>query len=292
MAETVLLTGASGFVGRAIHAALLARGVVVEPVGRGTRAGWHRADLLVATDRARLVEGTRAKVLVHAAWYVAHGSFWASPMNEAWRVASVDLARRFLAAGGRRVVGLGTCAEYAVKGASGAWPETRTIAPATPYGRAKAGLHADLGSLCADAGASLLWLRLFHLYGSGEDPARLVPSLARALAAREPARVRAAGLLRDFASTAHIGDCVADLCGTDAAGAMNLGSGAPRRLGDLARILAQAAGREDLLDLRDEPAPDDPPEMVPDLARLHAAIGARVEMPEQVLPGLFTYSRK
>ncbi|MBC2835812.1 NAD-dependent epimerase/dehydratase family protein [Paragemmobacter straminiformis] len=292
MAETVLLTGASGFVGRAIHAALLASGFAVEPVGRTAREGWHQADLLVAADRERVLARTRARVLLHAAWYVEHGAFWASPLNEVWRAASADLARGFLAAGGRRIVGLGTCAEYASQGQDGPWREDRPIAPATPYGTAKAGLHADLGTLCAGAGASLLWLRLFHLYGAGEHPARLVPSLMRALAAGAPARVRAAGLVRDFASTLHIGDCVADLLGTRAEGAMNLGSGAPRSLGDLARVLAQIAGRTDLLDLGNAPLPDDPAVMVPDLARLHAAIGARVELPEDGLRQVFTYSQE
>lgn len=292
MSDTVLLTGASGFVGRAVHAALLAKGFRVEPVGRNRAAGEHRADLLDATDRARVLAATRADTLVHVAWDVEHGAFWTSALNAGWRAASVDLARGFLARGGRRIVGFGTCAEYAPDAGAGPWAEDREIAPTTPYGAAKAGLHDDLAALCQARGAPLLWLRLFHLYGAGEHPARLIPSLARALAAGEPARVRAAGLLRDFASTTHIGGCVADLLGTDAAGAMNLGSGAPRSLGDLARILAQAAGRVDLLDLRDEPAPDDPAEMVPDLSRLHAAIGARVEKPEQVLPRLFTYSLK
>lgn len=290
MSETVLLTGASGFVGRAVHAALLARGYLVEPVGRGGRAGWHDADLLSPADRARVLERTRADTLVHLAWFVEHGTFWHSPLNDLWREASVDLAHGFLARGGRRIVAFGTCAEYAARGPEGPWPETRTIAPATPYGQAKADLCADLSALCRATGAGFLWLRLFHLYGQGEAPARFVPSLVAALRAGKVAEVRASGLIRDFASTRHIGALVADLLDTDATGAMNLGSGAPRSLGELARVLAEAAGRPDLLALGHSPTPADPAMMVPDLTRLWQAIGKRVEEPEVALREAFTYS--
>ena len=290
MVETVLLTGASGFVGRAVHAALLARGYTVEPVGRHAREGWHAADLLRAADRARVMAETKAETLVHVAWFVEHGAFWHSPMNDTWRDASLELCRAFVARGGKRVVAFGSCAEYATKGPAGPWSETRALAPATPYGLAKADLCADLSALCRANGAGFLWLRLSHLYGEGEAPARFVPSIIAALRQGRVAQVKAAGLLRDFASTRHIGGLVGDLLQTDAAGVMNLGSGSPRRLGDLAQVLADAAGRPDLLDLSHAPAAGEPAEMVPDLARLWQAVGRRVEEPDVALRDVFTYS--
>lgn len=290
MSETVLLTGASGFVGRAVHAALLARGYRVEPVGRGMAADGHRADLLDAAERARVLAKTKAETLVHAAWFVEHGTFWHSPHNDIWRSASVEFARGFLKRGGKRIVAFGTCAEYSVTGPQGLWPETRRLSPATPYGQAKADLCADLSALCRAAGAGLLWLRLFHLYGQGEAPARFVPSLVGALREGRVAQVKAAGLVRDFASTRHIGMLVGELLGTSACGAMNLGSGSPRSLGDLARVLAEAAGRPGLLELGNAPAPTDPAVMAPDLSRLWQAIGQRVELPEVALREVFTYS--
>jgi UDP-glucose 4-epimerase len=71
---------------------------------------------------------------------VEHGAFWTSPANALWRKASADLVRRFRAAGGTRIVALGTCAEYDAT-APGPWDEARRISPATPYGQAKAALH-------------------------------------------------------------------------------------------------------------------------------------------------------
>lgn len=282
MADAVLLTGAAGFVGRQVLAALLADDIPVHAVSR--RPGpplpgvtWHQADLLQDADRARLAG--LAPRLIHCAWDVAHGVFWTSPANHLWRDASADLVRRFVAAGGRRIVALGTCAEYAAT-ATGPWDESRPVSPATPYGAAKAALQAELAALC---GSALVWARLFHLYGPGEDPRRLIPGLIRACRDGRPAEVRAARLIRDVASTAHVARCLVALMDAPLSGPCDVGSGQPRSLGELAGIVTRAAGRPDLLRLAHAPAPQDPPVMAPRLDRLRAATGLIAETPEIAL---------
>ncbi|HEU4537530.1 MAG TPA: NAD-dependent epimerase/dehydratase family protein, partial [Polyangiaceae bacterium] len=115
---TTLVTGASGFVGRHALAPLLARGHRVVAVSRrrpprppaGVR--WLEADLLDDGDRARVLADAGATHLLHFAWYAEHGKFWHAPDNRRWADASADLFARFAAAGGRRAVGSGSCAEY------------------------------------------------------------------------------------------------------------------------------------------------------------------------------------
>lgn len=284
----VLLTGARGFVGRAILAELVARGIAVEAVSHsgagpalpGVR--WWRADLLDPGARRRLIDDTISPCLIHAAWDVTHGQFWNAAINTDWQHASVDLVARFRARGGARVAALGSCAEYDAQ-TPGPWDETRPIAPSSAYGRTKAELHAELARIC---GPDLIWARLFHLFGPGEDRRRLIPSLIDALRAGQPAEVRAADLLRDYASTAHVAFCLVSLLESPASGAFDIGSGAPRRLGQLAEILADLTGRPDLLRLSHSPGSQDPPEMAPRLTRLHQAIGPRREHPEQALARL------
>jgi len=282
MPEAVLLTGATGFVGRQVLAVLSAAGVPVHAVSRQPGVAlpgvtWHRADLLVPEERAR-VAGLAPR-LIHCAWEVEHGAFWTSPANALWRTASADLVRRVMAAGGTRVVALGTCAEYDAT-VPGPWDEGRAIAPATPYGQEKAALHEALAASCGEA---LVWARLFHLYGPGEDPRRLIPGLIAACRADRPAEVRAADLVRDLASTPHVGRLLVALLDSPLSGACDIGSGAPRSLGDLARIVVGAAGRPDLLQLAHAPAAGDPPVMAPRLDRLRAAVPGAVERPEDAL---------
>src|SRR5687767_2392594 len=116
----VLVTGANGFVGRQTLAPLIARGFDVHAASRRPRPGelgdiavtWHQADLLDRDARRELLGGIAPSHLLHAAWYLEPGKYTGSPLNLDWVVASIDLARRFEAEGGRRVVSVGSCFEY------------------------------------------------------------------------------------------------------------------------------------------------------------------------------------
>ena len=76
--RTVLLTGASGFVGQPTLDALLAHGFEVHAVSRRTpaatrnRVTWHSVDLLEAKARRKVIAQTKPTYLLHLAWYVEH----------------------------------------------------------------------------------------------------------------------------------------------------------------------------------------------------------------------------
>lgn len=275
MIEAVILTGARGCVGRAVLAQLTAQNICVHAVGRDLPTApppqgviWHRADLLLAADRARIA--ALAPVLIHCAWDVSHGSFWQGAANDAWHHASLDLARRFRAAGGGRIIALGTGAEYCPQAGDAHWDETRPLAPDSRYGQAKLALWRDLGAL---AGDDLVWARLFHLFGAGEDPRRLIPSLIADLHAGSAAQVQQAALVRDYASSAYIAAAIVALAQSGARGAFNIGSGQARPLGDLAQMIAVQLGAQAHLTLSNAPNPPAPRIMRPDTAALRAATG-------------------
>ncbi len=239
MIEPVLLTGATGFVGRAVLAELVACQVPVHAVSRGIAppmAGvvWHQADLLSPEGRAQIAG--LAPRMIHCAWHIEHGAFWTSPANDAWHHASLDLVRRWRSHGGTRMIALGTCAEYDADDA-GPWDEHRPIRPTTAYGKAKAALWRDLSDLC---GEDLIWARLFHLFGPGEDARRFVPQICQRLAAGQPADVLAPHLIRDYAPTSHVAKCLCALLQTRCMGAIDIASGRPVTLGEMAGWIASA----------------------------------------------------
>ena len=175
--STVLVTGAGGFIGRHCLPRLAAAGYEIHAVT--TRAApepkrglaWHRADLFDAPGVRALVRKVSPSHLLHLAWVTEPGKYWTSPENERWLEASRRLFDAFPAAGGRRTVGVGTCAEY--DWAEGRLVEGRTaLLPRTPYARAKDALRRHLEAL-ASPSHSVAWARLFFLYGPGEDPARV-----------------------------------------------------------------------------------------------------------------------
>lgn len=274
-ARRILVTGGGGFVGRQVLAPLQARGFEVHAVTTRARAPlpgvtWHVADLLTAEGR-RGALAVAPDTLLHAAWYVAHGQFWMAPENMAWAAASAGLLDEFVRAGGRRFIGLGSCAEYGMEPADATpWVETRALAPVTLYGLAKASFAVRL----AEAAISTAWARLFHLFGPGEAPGRLVPSVMAALRAERPADCASGRPVRDFASTWFVGRGLAALAASEVQGAVNVAAGEGLPIGALAGQIGRLSGRPELVRLGALPdRPDEVPSMVADTRRLRREVG-------------------
>jgi nucleoside-diphosphate-sugar epimerase len=279
----VLLTGASGFIGRHALAELAAAGHEVHALARAPGAGapgvsWHEADLL---DGCRVIEDVRPQVLVHLAWCAEHGSFWSSTENVRWVEASLALLRAFVRAGGRRAVIAGSCAEY--EWSRELYDEDAPCRPATLYGAAKHGLHLVSRALAAESGVELAWARLFFLYGPFEDPRRFVPSLVLPLLRGEPAPMTIGSQRRDFMHAADAGAALAALADNSVTGAVNVASGAALSLREIGERIARAIGRENLL----EPgarslAAGEPAALIADVARLRDEVGfsPRIELDE------------
>ena len=125
MTPTVLVTGASGFIGRRVVAQLATEGrfeIVTasrRPDPRMPAGVTHHAvDMLALGAPVDLIQRVRPTHLVHLAWNAEPGRFWNAPDNLDWAAATLTLVRAFLEAGGTRAVLAGTCAEYDWTGAS------------------------------------------------------------------------------------------------------------------------------------------------------------------------------
>ncbi|HWM09611.1 MAG TPA: NAD(P)-dependent oxidoreductase [Solirubrobacteraceae bacterium] len=275
----VLVTGATGFIGRHALTPLLEAGHEVHAISTRPAAAqaprgvaWHVADLLA--DQRSVVAEVQPERLLHLAWYAEHGRFWTAIENVEWVEASLALLRAFAAAGGERAVLAGTCAEYDWEVGGGVLREDAPLRPATLYGAAKAGLHQVAAAFAAETGLELAWGRVFFLYGPGEDERRLVGSVASALARGEHAMTGAGAQIRDLLHVADVGAAFAALVDSDVCGAVNVGSGEGRRLREVIEALGAISGRPELLEIGALPArPGDPDRLVADVARLREEVG-------------------
>ena len=247
----VLVTGARGFVGRHVCDALTRSGFEVHavssrPVSDQAQGVWHRGDLLDDGDRRRVVREAGATALIHLAWCATPPHYWRDPANLQWLSATLDLVRAFADQGGTRIVATGSCAEY--DWGCGYCVEGRTpLAPSTLYGAAKSACGNALDAFGRETGLSIAWARLFFLFGPHDESTRLVPSLLRALTSGEPARCTSGDHVRDFL---YVGDAAAALVAvltSSLTGPVNIASGVPIRVRDLAWGLADRLGRRDLL---------------------------------------------
>ncbi len=278
--KRVLVTGAGGFVGRHCLPELLEREFEVHAASRRPprdeappAVTWHAADLLEPGGPGALVAGVRPTHLLHLAWEATPGTYWESPDNLRWLRASLDLVAAFAAAGGERLVSAGTCAEYGW--ASGRCSERGTpLAPATLYGTCKHALRQVEEAFAVRQGFSFARARLFFLYGPHEDPRRFVPSVIRPLLAGEPARCTHGRQVRDFLFVADAASALAAVLDGPVTGAVNIASGEPVALRELAGAVAALLGRPDLLRLGALPAPPgEAAVIVADVARLAGEVG-------------------
>ena len=253
---TVTLTGATGFVGRQILRNLLSSGVSVRVLVRdpaslqgipasGNLDVRQTSDLFTeSTARLQeLLDGS--ETLLHAAWYAEPGSYLTSSMNLTCLTGTLSLASAFARVGGKRFVGVGTCAEYDTS--DGILTTATPLAPKTLYAACKASAYLVLRNLFAEHGVGFAWCRIFYLHGEGEDSRRLVPYIRNQLEAGQEALLTSGEQVRDFLDVAEAGRMIAHVALAQREGAVNICSGQPMSVRQLAESIADEYGRRDLL---------------------------------------------
>lgn len=279
----ILLTGATGFLGRHCLPLLLARGDEVHavsakvPAEAPSGAKWHEADLLDSGQVLELVSRVRPSHLLHFAWYTVPGSFWTSLENFRWVQASLTLLQAFGVGGGRRVVMAGTCAEY--DWSYGYCSESITpLGPKTVYGVCKHALHTMLDAFGKQSNLSVAWGRIFFLYGPHEHPDKLVSSVIRSVLRGESARCSHGNQVRDYLHVQDAASAFVALLHSDVRGPVNIASGRPVLLKDIVYKIARTINREDLIQLGTVPtSTSDPPLVVADVRRLVEEVGVQLQ---------------
>ncbi|MGH7321704.1 MAG: NAD-dependent epimerase/dehydratase family protein, partial [Candidatus Rokuibacteriota bacterium] len=105
---------------------------------------------------------------------------------------------------GQDLVHAGSALEYGDVG--GNLAEDCDPEPTTLYGQSKLAGTQSLSRCCADRGLRGLTARLFTVYGPGEHPGRLLPSLVRAARTGEPLGLTAGRQRRDFTFVADVAE--------------------------------------------------------------------------------------
>jgi nucleoside-diphosphate-sugar epimerase len=274
----VLVTGATGVLGRHALAPLLERDYEVHAVGHNdvpssTQVEWHRCDLLDSTATRKLIENVRPTHLLHLAWYAEHGRFWSSPLNLVWVAASLVLLRAFEERGGERAVLAGTCAEY--KWSGEVCRENATpLEPATLYGTSKNALREVAERFALEQGFGFAWGRVFFLYGPHESPARLVPFVIRALLRGEEAKCSPGQNVRDFLHVEDVASAFVALLASDIRGAVNIASGTGVMIRDVVGAIGTITGKSELIRLGAIPDRNGDPRTLPaDISRLRDEVG-------------------
>lgn len=203
--DRVLVTGATGFVGRHLTRSLVARGVeVVALVRPGSPRpvpdGVHAVPVPVrAEDLASVVRDASPQVCVHLAtrFLARHRPDDVAEMLTTNVVFGARLAEALVAAGGAPIIDVGSVWQY-VDGAA--------YRPANLYAASKQAFADLLVAYSLRQGLPVVRVILTDTYGPGDDRPRLVPLLLRAAASGEDLALSSGTQLIDIV---HIDDVVA-----------------------------------------------------------------------------------
>lgn len=256
MNSTVLLTGSTGFVGRQVLRALGVQNTTVRLIIReGADVPLEcsaNIDRVIRTSDlfaesvswwADACEGV--DTIIHVAWYAEPGKYLQSSKNLDCLIGTLKLAQGALQAGVRRFIGIGTCFEYDLS--RGKLSIETPLKPLTPYAGAKAAAYLGLSQCLSIEHIDFAWCRLFYLYGEGEDTKRLVPYIRDKLSSGEHADLTSGNQVRDFLDVSEAGRMIAEVANSKTQGAINICSGIPVTVRQLAEKIADEYGRRDLL---------------------------------------------
>jgi len=279
--NTVLVTGATGFIGRHCLPLLKDQGYAVHGVSWQQNPDefpgvtFHRANLLEADQISDVVRRVRPSHLLHLAWYAVPGLYWTSNENHRWLAASRELIQQFQTQGGKRLVVAGTCAEYEWSIDTDRFDEGGTpLKPATLYGQSKLSLELAVHALSRQHGLSSACGRIFMLYGPYEHPHRLVSGLIKSLLQRRPIPCSKGDQIRDVLYVKDVAAAFVALLQSSVAGPVNIASGIPLRIKDLIDQLSQTLDGGTLIRLGERPTPaGEPQTLVASVRRLHDDVG-------------------
>ena len=231
----VIVTGATGFVGRHVVAALVANNHSVTAVARNLETAksmpWFEQVKFISTDLSQLNSGVRdrfgdADLIVHLAWpglpnYRGLFHFEKNlPESYAFLAAAVK-------EGYSRLLVVGTCFEYGMQ--QGCLREDQNTQPDNPYGIAKDTLRTFLKLLQTEHPFTLQWCRLFYMFGEGQNPKSLLSLLDAAIERGDSSFPMSGGeQIRDFLVVTEVAKRLVRLIEhPEAAGTFNICSGQP-----------------------------------------------------------------
>lgn len=215
----VLVTGATGFVGRSTCRALAARGCVVRAATRAALPaalpGVHEVhvvgDITAPVDWAPALDGV--DVVVHLAARVHVMRDRADDLDAVYRRANVDasvrLARAAAAAGARRLVYVSSVKAAGERTSGTPLREDDPTAPEDAYGRSKRDAEEALRALGRETGLEIVVVRPPLVYGPGVGGNfRRLLTVVR-LAARVPLPLGAARAPRSLVYVENLADALA-----------------------------------------------------------------------------------
>lgn len=245
----VLVSGGTGFIGRPfVHQLLRGRHTVTVLCRDPARARVTLPDSVALFRYDMVTPGAPDPValegqdlFVHLAW-TGLPNYKNTLHGDVNLPASLALCRAVLDAGIPRLLVAGTCMEFGV--GEGARRPDEEPSPTTAYAAAKDQLRRTLVAWRSDRAFRLQWVRIFYVYGPGQNPNSLIAQLDAAIARGDQEFPMSSGRhARDYLS---VEDVAAGLVRVverpDLEGPLHVCSGVPTTIRDLVEAHIRCRG--------------------------------------------------
>jgi dTDP-6-deoxy-L-talose 4-dehydrogenase (NAD+) len=259
-----MVTGATGFVGRHVVTQLLKRGhsvvAIARDINRAREMSWFENVEFIQCDLHKNFQplfqaDCLPDALVHLAWpgLPNYRDFFHISQNLPSDLAFLEAAVK---SGVSHLVVAGTCLEYGMQ--YGPLTEEMETKPTTPYGFAKDALRKSLQLFQKEAPFTLQWIRLFYMYGEGQNANSLLAQLDRSIDDGVSVFNMSVGdQLRDYLPIQKVAESFAlVLDNPQCDGVINCSSGTPISVFDLVRQRCQAKASNIELNRGYYPYPD------------------------------------
>ena len=204
----ILLTGASGFLGRALLHQLLKENHQILAIARNPllveypSVYWKSADLNQPSTYQGQLSEFSPEALIHLAWQdIPNFSLSTSLLN---LQHSLSLFRTVLELGNcQKILVAGSCWELNKQ--QGECLESEAGSPRDHFTWAKHSLHSWLDMETSQRGISLGWLRIFYVYGPRQRSASLLPTIFKELQERRLPQLKTPHNANDFVFVEDVG---------------------------------------------------------------------------------------
>ena len=251
----ILITGASGFVGKQILKGLESVECEITIVGKLTIKKFseyknvkkciYTSDLFLQSEEWLLKSLEDIDTVIHLAWYAEPKKYLSSEENLKCLAGTLNLAKAVCRSGVSRFTGVGTCAEYDTK--FGVLSIDTPLNPKNLYASCKASAYFTLNSLFANHNIGFAWCRMFFLYGDGESKLRLHGYIRDQISKNKPINLTSGNQIRDYMNISDATKEIISITLSDFCGPFNICSGEGKTVREIAQAIACEMGREDLL---------------------------------------------
>lgn len=243
----IFLTGATGFLGSHTAEVLLLNGhklLLAKRAKSDTRRCGGFADQIAWVDTdtegwADVAISFAPEVIINCAWDgvgVDGRAEWARQVrNIEYQQHLLNVA---LACGCKKVVGLGSQAEYGQF--NGVVSEDDAVNPTSAYGATKLAAQIVLKTFCEQNDIKWYWFRLFSAFGEREDSSWLIPSVIRNMMTKQSMDMTGCEQKYSYLYVKDVSKVIAQSCVVDApSGVYNVSSTQARPLKDLLEAIRQ-----------------------------------------------------